>query len=117
MRREALGRFTCSNSVTTDRFQVQVWKGLLAKTMKTPIAHFPKALMFHRLQGMMDLAGALTLNGAGNRLAVGAHTAEAADGTQTSSGAVFLFSFSDNAFSEAALAGHVWKRIFRGQKF
>jgi len=43
------------------------------------------------------------LNGAGNRLAVGAHTAEAADGTQTSSGAVFLFSFSDNAFSGAAL--------------
>ena len=43
------------------------------------------------------------MNGAGNRLAVGAHTAEAADGTQTSSGAVFLFSFSDNAFSGAAL--------------
>ena len=61
-RQETLGRFTCSN-LTTVRFQVQVWKGLLAKTMKMPIALFPKALMFHRLQSMMDLVGALHLMG------------------------------------------------------
>ena len=78
-------------------------EGIIGKNYEDADSPLSQSLNVSSLAKHDAFGRSLTLNGAGNRLAVGAHTAEAADGTQTSSGAVFLFSFSDNAFSGAAL--------------
>jgi hypothetical protein len=78
-------------------------EGIIGKNYQDADTPLPQSLNVSSIARHDAFGRSLTLNGAGNRLAVGAHTAEAADGTQTSSGAVFLFSFSDNAFSGAAL--------------
>lgn len=78
-------------------------EGIIGKNYEDADTPLPQSLNVSSIAKHDAFGRSLAFNGAGNRLAVGAHTAEAADGTQTSSGAVFLFSFSDNAFSGAAL--------------
>ena len=51
--------------------------------------------------------GSVALNGAGDRLAVGAPTDDGADNARTDSGAVHLFSFADSAFSGGKLQARV----------
>jgi filamentous hemagglutinin family protein len=49
----------------------------------------------------------VSLNGAGNRLAVGAHKDSGSGNARSQSGAVYLFSFSDTAFSGGTLQSTV----------
>ncbi|SEM56900.1 filamentous hemagglutinin family N-terminal domain-containing protein, partial [Syntrophus gentianae] len=51
----------------------------------------------------------VALNGAGNRLAVGATGDDGSDGTTTDSGAVYLFSFTDTNFSGGIREGIIGK--------
>ncbi|MGB0796582.1 MAG: filamentous hemagglutinin N-terminal domain-containing protein, partial [Paracoccaceae bacterium] len=78
-------------------------EGIIGKNYQDADNPLPQSLNVSSLAKHDAFGRSLTLNGAGNRLAVGAHNAEDVGGTQSSSGAVFLFSFSDNAFSGAAL--------------
>ena len=54
-----------------------------------------------------SFGSAVALNGAGNRLAVGAPGGDGFNNANTNSGEVFLFTFSDNSFGGGTLAGVV----------
>ncbi|MFN8721556.1 MAG: beta strand repeat-containing protein, partial [Rhodospirillales bacterium] len=67
------------------------------------------------LQSDDQFGGSVALNAAGDRLAVGAWADDANANAYLNSGAVFLFSFTDTAFSGAALQGTIGRGYSGGK--
>ena len=92
-------------------------EGIIGKNYEDADSPLSKSFNVSSLAKHDGFGRSLAFNGAGNRLAVGANKAEAADGTQKNSGAVFLFSFSDNTFSDAALQATFGRGYSGGKNF